>query len=55
MKAYLRLKCYGCDAVLDNALVVDTADMPDELQAKINKVLLNHRKNCRYYKVEVVK
>lgn len=48
MQAEIKVRCSGCgkDA---GAVVVDTADMPEELQNKVNKVILNHRKDCKYY------
>jgi hypothetical protein len=48
VKAYLVIKCYQCGEGL-GAVEVDTADLPEELQAKVNKLILSHRKHCRYY------
>ena len=49
MKAELSVRCSQCLKRL--ALVpVDTADMPEQLQGKVNTVILKHRKDCEYYK-----
>jgi hypothetical protein len=48
MKAVLRVYCEQ-DGKFIGQVKVDTADMPDELQEKVNKVILAHRKNCQYY------
>ena len=47
MQAELNVKCGQCGQHL-GVVAVDTADMPEELQAKINKVILAHRGDCRY-------
>jgi len=51
MQASIYIKCKGCFRWLDH-LDIDTADMPDELQSKINKVILAHRHDCTYYNSE---
>ena len=51
MQAILKVYC-GADHEYIGEVKVDTADMPDELQAKINKVILAHRKECEYYSVK---
>lgn len=48
MQATLIIKCGQCEKSL-RAVKVDTADMPDQLQEKINQVILAHRPECRYY------
>jgi hypothetical protein len=48
MQANLTVKCEQCKANL-GIVKMDTADLPEELQTKINKVILRHRKDCRYY------
>lgn len=48
MQANLKVFCEQDGQFLGN-VKVDTADMPDELQKKINKVILAHRDNCQYY------
>jgi len=54
MQAYLKVYCEQ-DGGYIGQVKVDTADMPDELQSKVNKVILAHRKDCRYYADELVK
>jgi hypothetical protein len=48
MQALLRVSCEGCGKYLAD-VKVDTADMPEELQLKVNHVILLHRKFCHYY------
>ena len=48
MQANLSIRCGQCGKHLSD-VQVDTADMPEELQAKVNKVILAHRGECRYY------
>ena len=48
MQANLSIRCGQCGKYLSD-VQVDTADIPEELQAKVNKVILGHRKHCRYY------
>jgi len=48
MQAELNVKCGQCGKQL-GVVKVDTADMPEELQAKVNAVILRHRDNCQYY------
>jgi hypothetical protein len=45
MQAKLIVKCGQCEKKLGE-VSVDTADMPAELQAKVNHVILEHRKDC---------
>jgi len=49
MQAKLSVRCGQCEKHLGDA-AVDTADMPEQLQAKVNKIILAHRKDCRYYR-----
>ena len=46
MQAELSIKC-ACGKKLGK-VKIDTANMPDELQARVNKVILEHRKDCKY-------
>lgn len=48
MQAELKVKCRGCGENV-GAVMVDTADESEELQSKLNAVILAHRANCRYY------
>jgi len=48
MKAMLKVYCEGCAKHL-GPVSCDTADMPNDLQRKINKVILDHRLSCPYY------
>ncbi len=48
MKAELVVKCDGCGKQI-GSIKMDTADMPEELQARVNAVVLMHRKDCTYY------
>jgi len=48
MQAKLIVKCGQCEKHLGE-IPVDTADMPETLQEKVNKVILAHRQECRYY------
>ena len=48
MQATIRINCEGCGRYL-NQLKIDTADMPDDLQKRINEVILKHRKECPFY------
>lgn len=48
MQAELRILCNGCSKCIGEASV-DTADDADVIQARINKVILSHRQECRYY------
>lgn len=47
MQATLVVKCEQCEKNLGQVRV-DTADMPDQLQAKVNKIILNHRSECKF-------
>jgi hypothetical protein len=49
MQAKLIVKCGQCEKHLGE-IPVDTADMPEQLQERVNKVILAHRQECRYYK-----
>ena len=49
MQAVLIVKCGQCDRGL-GYVQVDTADMPEQLQDKVNKVVLTHRQECEYYR-----
>ncbi len=49
MQANLIIKCGGCEKKLGEVRM-DTADMPDELQEKINRVILSHRQECDCYR-----
>jgi hypothetical protein len=48
MQATIEIKCRRCLKYLGQ-LNIDTADMPDELQDKINKKILDHRQACFRY------
>ena len=48
MKAQLTIRCYQCGKRLGK-VVVDTADMPEDLQSRVNSVFLKHRAACRFY------
>lgn len=48
MKARIKLVCYMCNKPISFTGVLDTADMPEEL-FKIQKAILKHRDNCKYY------
>ena len=49
MQAELNVKCGQCGQLL-GVVPADTADMPEQLQAKINEIILGHRLVCRYYR-----
>lgn len=49
MQAQLTVYCEQCGEYI-GSVKVDTADMPEELQAKVNAVILGHRGCCPYYK-----
>jgi hypothetical protein len=51
MQAQLDIKCRQCLKKI-TVIFVDTADMPDELQQKVNSAILAHRQYCGYYKHE---
>lgn len=55
MQARLSVYCGQDGQYIGDVPMVDTADMPDELQQKVNKVILAHRKDCRYYADELVR
>lgn len=50
MQANLIVKCGQCGESL-GIVKVDTADMPERLQEKVNKVILAHRKDVDIMKV----
>lgn len=52
MKAAIIIYCEACDKRLNplKDTIIDTADMPEDLQQKINSHILNHRPYCRYYR-----
>jgi hypothetical protein len=54
MQAQLKVYCKQ-DGEYIGMVNVDTADMPEQLQLKVNKVILAHRKDCRYYADKLVK
>lgn len=54
MQAKLSVKCGQCEKHLGD-VQADTADMPEQLQEKVNQVILAHRKDCRYYADKLVK
>ncbi|MBA7539621.1 hypothetical protein ES705_31901 [subsurface metagenome] len=49
MQAELIVKCGVCGKYLGK-VPVDTADNADKVQEWINKVILAHRQDCRYYR-----
>ncbi|MBA7552688.1 hypothetical protein ES705_45258 [subsurface metagenome] len=49
MQAQLGITCGTCGRYL-GGIKVDTADLPEQLQEKVNKVILAHRALCRYYR-----
>jgi len=49
MQAELTVYCGGCGKYL-GSVHMDTADMPEQLQEKVNKVILAHRQDCQYYR-----
>jgi hypothetical protein len=51
MQANLTICCSGCNHFLGK-FPIDTADMPEELQTKVNTVILLHRQQCPYYNPE---
>jgi peptide methionine sulfoxide reductase MsrB len=54
MQARVSIQCAACGQRLGRCLV-DTADMPEELQQKVNSVILAHRQECPYYRQKEVK
>lgn len=48
MQAELYVKCSQCGKFLGE-VKVDTADMPELLQGKVNALILAHREDCKYY------
>ncbi len=48
MKARILIACEQCSRTL-GSVTIDTADMPEELQATINNPILEHRKECPYH------
>lgn len=49
MQAQLKISCNACGKKLGLPVVIDTADMPEQLQSKVNGVILAHRTDCPYY------
>lgn len=49
MQGLIVIRCEVCRQKLGD-LVVDTADLPDNLQERINKIILAHREGCYYYR-----
>jgi len=49
MQATLRIICAQCKRHL-GVVHIDTADMPRDMQDKVNKVVLKHRPECPYYR-----
>jgi hypothetical protein len=47
MQATLQVKCGQCERKIGE-VKMDTADMPNDLQKKINKVILGHRSDCKF-------
>lgn len=48
MQVIIAIQCSGCERWLGK-VAVDTADMPEELQKRLNDVILEHRADCLYY------
>ena len=53
MQAEITIRCGQCLESL-GVVNVDTADMPEDLQSRVNAVILAHRQDCRYYSDKVV-
>ena len=51
MKANVVIFCEQCGADLGD-IPVDTADQGEELQERVNSVILGHRETCPYYTKE---
>lgn len=51
MKAIVEVRCYMCGKKLGKA-TADTADLPEQIQDKLNALILAHRKDCKYYSRE---
>lgn len=49
MKALMEIFCDQCGENMGE-VQVDTADMPEKLQEKVNRVILAHREECEYYR-----
>ena len=52
MQFELSVKC-GCGKSIGKVRA-DTAFLPEELQAKVNKLILAHRGECKYYQPRAV-
>lgn len=48
MQAELKVNCGACGRYL-GMVQIDTATMPNELQERINRVILAHRQACPSY------
>ena len=53
MRALVKVTCEQCHRHLGTA-VVDTADLPEEVQLRVNAIIIRHRKDCRYYRLDQV-
>jgi hypothetical protein len=49
MRANLTVTCRQCDSKIGDVVML-TNDFPDQLQEKINKIMLAHRQDCLYYR-----
>lgn len=49
MQALIVIRCGECYMELGR-VHIDTADMPDQLQQKINEKILAHREDCIYHR-----
>ena len=54
MQAIIIIRCEQCERRLGQ-IRIDTADMADQVQNKINKIILAHRRDCQYYGAKVVR
>ena len=48
MRAILKAYC-DQDQKFIGETTIDTADLPEAVQNRINKLIWNHRKDCPYY------
>ena len=51
MQAIVKIYCAQNNAYLGET-TVDTADLPEVVQARLNKLILAHRSECPYYQTE---
>jgi hypothetical protein len=49
MQAHLKIYC-AQDGQYLGMVKADTADLPEQLQEKVNRVILAHRQDCPYYR-----